>query len=115
MKQKGNFSTLAQSPLKTWKGWVIYYWDMSFSCMLFDKRPLMEKIDGVNFGYDTKGANEGISPYFLQACGITVPFDVTDEAGQEFYYGKECYHGEHPPIAIELTLPEMLLEQLRLI
>lgn len=100
---------LASHPVATWRGWVIYSWEMGHTCCLFNKEP--EKSDGL---YNFDGAIEGISPYFLRACGIDIAFDMQGEAGQEFYYGGDRM-GESVPVQIELTLPEPLLEQLGLL
>ncbi len=117
-KTSGNFKALAKHGMVTWKGWAIYHWDMSYSLMLFHEKPKElwygEGEDREMDGWDTKDANENVSPFFLKACGIDVPFDGVDDAGREFYYGEGCYGGHRPPIQIELTLPGPLMDQLGL-
>jgi hypothetical protein len=113
---QGTLEALSSQPIKTWTGWVIFYWDMCHCCMLFREEPKKDYLsDGEWWGWKTSGAIEGIGPDFLTACGIDIPWDVMGPEGHGFYYGPDCHEGMHPPIEIQLTLPVPLLEQLRLI
>ena len=109
----GDLQTLANSEMATWRGWVIYSWEHGFRAYLYDydKKPTMDEI-----GYSFEHAIEGVGPYFLRACGISIKFDHKGRVGHAFYYGKHSdQHGNHEPIEIELTLPRELLCQLNLI
>jgi hypothetical protein len=110
----GTFEALGLFPLKTWTGWVIFGWEMGHVCYLRKKRPRVEYFHGEACDFDITDAIESVNPEFLKACGITIPWDVTDAEGVEFYYGRGCHRGYHPPIRISLTLPEPLLDQLGL-
>ena len=72
--------------------------------MLFDDEPPPEEHEDLGWVLD-KGM-EPVDPHFLRACGIEVPFD----GGEDFYYGEDCQTAQHPPIRIELSLPEALAE-----
>lgn len=102
---KGNFRNLAKSRIGTWKGWAVYFWDHAHRVALFDKRP---ERHGPDQGWNFRTCiNEDLCPYLLRACGVAVPFD----SGEEFYYEKDNNtQGQHEPIAIELTMPVILLE-----
>ncbi len=111
----GTFEQLGKDNLKTWTGWAMYFWDHSYNVVLFQGEPKKDS-GGWFFG----GGIEGISPYFLRACGIDVAFDKGDKSHEnavEFYYGEESSdgRGQHNPIQITLILPKTLLEQLNLI
>jgi len=107
----GHISNLVgYGKLKTWSGWVIYYWDMGYNCALFASRPKQYQKNRWEF----RNAVEGISPFLLRALGVTVPFDDdNDRSRNKFYYG-DGLEGEHPPIRIKLTMPEILFYQLKL-
>ncbi len=108
----GTFENLAQSPMATWEGWVIYSWDMGCRIGLFDQEPAWIP-ETESWSWDD--AIEDVDPYFLKACGITVSFEIRSRShGKSFYYGHGCAHGDHPPIKIKLTLPVPLLEAMGL-
>lgn len=108
--QLTNFETLAKAEMATWTGWVIYYWDMSHCAALFAKKPKRDERTMPRRTWDFANAREGVNVDFLVACGVPWPYDNT----REFYYGGDLA-GSHPPLAIKLTLPKPLLEQLRLL
>lgn len=109
-KKAENWEALGKSPMRMWKGWALYHWDMAHCVTLFNNKPQLAKWSRPTKRWVYAGAIEGISVGFLQACGVPWPYDGTEE----FYYG-DNRAGEHPPIEIELRLPEALLEQLGLL
>jgi hypothetical protein len=107
----GTFENLAKTKMVTWHGWAMYFWDHAYKVALSADEPHK---DSGGYYFD-KILTESVSPYFLRACGIDVPFDGLHEDVTEYYYGAEsdgC--GNHNPIEITLTLPKALLEQLNL-
>jgi hypothetical protein len=103
----GDVATLAKRPCRTWSGWVMYSWDMGFTCYLFDEKPPRD-----DFAYSLDGGTLA-DPEVLRECGIDLAYDLMDDAGREFYYGSDSDgHGNHKPLPIELTLPYGLLSSL---